>query len=65
MDAFCGTNADTRMAIRFIVEVAWRAHFVKNMFIIPSDEELENFEPDFVVYNRVQGKDRELQGAWS
>ena len=49
VDAFCGANADTRMAIRFIVEVAWQAHFVKNMFIQPSAEELENFEPDFVV----------------
>lgn len=51
VDAFCGANADTRMAVRFIVEVAWQAHFVKNMFIEPSVEELENFEPDFVVYN--------------
>ena len=49
VDAFCGTNADTRMAIRFIMEVAWQAHFVKNMFIQPTDEELANFEPDFVV----------------
>ena len=48
VDAFCGANEDSRMAIRFIVEVAWQAHFVKNMFIIPSDEELENFTPDFV-----------------
>lgn len=51
MDAFCGANKDTRMSIRFIVEVAWQAHFVKNMFIIPSDEELAEFEPDFVIYN--------------
>ncbi len=51
VDAFCGANKDTRMAIRFIVEVAWQAHFVKNMFIIPSEAELESFEPDFVVYN--------------
>ena len=51
VDAFCGANKDTRMAIRFIVEVAWQAHFVKNMFIKPTKEELENFEPDFVVYN--------------
>ncbi len=56
VDAFCGTNADTRMAIRFIVEVAWQAHFVKNMFIQPTDEELENFEPDFVVYNASKAK---------
>ena len=51
VDAFCGANKDTRMAIRFIMEVAWQAHFVKNMFIIPTDEELASFEPDFVVYN--------------
>ena len=56
MDAFCGTNHDTRMAIRFIVEVAWQAHFVKNMFIQPTEEELENFEPDFVVYNASKAK---------
>ena len=51
VDAFCGANKDTRLAVRFIVEVAWQAHFVKNMFIQPSAEELETFEPDFVVYN--------------
>ena len=49
VDAFCGANKDTRMAIRFIVEVAWQAHFVTNMFIQPTAEELENYEPDFVV----------------
>ena len=51
VDAFCGANADTRMNVRFIVEVAWQAHFIKNMFIVPSQEELAVFEPDFVVYN--------------
>ena len=56
VDAFCGANKDTRMAVRFIVEVAWQAHFVKNMFIQPSAEELENFEPDFVVYNASKAK---------
>ncbi len=56
VDAFCGANKDTRMAIRFIVEVAWQAHFVKNMFIQPTAEELENFEPDFVVYNASKAK---------
>ena len=56
VDAFCGANKDTRMAIRFIVEVAWQAHFVKNMFIQPSEEELANFEPDFVVYNASKAK---------
>ncbi|MBQ6478760.1 MAG: phosphoenolpyruvate carboxykinase (ATP) [Erysipelotrichaceae bacterium] len=50
VDAFCGANKDTRMAVRFIMEVAWQAHFVRNMFIKPSKEELEAFEPDFVVY---------------
>ncbi|MCI8653435.1 MAG: phosphoenolpyruvate carboxykinase (ATP) [Angelakisella sp.] len=56
VDAFCGTNADTRMAIRFIMEVAWQAHFVKNMFIRPTEAELEDFEPDFVVYNASKAK---------
>ena len=56
VDAFCGANHDTRMAVRFIVEVAWQAHFVTNMFIKPSAEELENFEPDFVVYNASKAK---------
>ena len=56
MDLFCGTNKDSRMAIRFIMEVAWQAHFVKNMFITPSAEELENFEPDFVIYNASKAK---------
>ena len=50
VDAFCGANEDTRMAVRFIMEVAWQAHFVRNMFIKPSEKELENFQPDFVVY---------------
>ena len=56
VDAFCGANKDTRMAIRFIVEVAWQAHFVTNMFIQPTAEELENFVPDFVVYNASKAK---------
>ncbi|AZA59040.1 phosphoenolpyruvate carboxykinase (ATP) [Chryseobacterium shandongense] len=52
VDAFCGTNADTRLKVRFIMEVAWQAHFVTNMFIRPSHYELENFgEPDFTVIN--------------
>ena len=54
--AFCGANKDTRMAIRFIVEVAWQAHFVTNMFIQPTEEELKDFEPDFVVYNASKAK---------
>ena len=56
VDAFCGANKDTRMAIRFIMEVAWQAHFVKNMFIAPTAEELEAFEPDFVVYTASKAK---------
>ncbi len=56
VDAFCGANKDTRMAIRFIVEVAWQAHFVKNMFIRPTEEELKDFTPDFVVYNASKAK---------
>ncbi|EQC01480.1 phosphoenolpyruvate carboxykinase (ATP) [Photorhabdus temperata] len=51
VDAFCGANADTRLKVRFITEVAWQAHFVKNMFIRPSDEELAGFKPDFIVMN--------------
>ena len=55
VDGFCGANKDTRMAVRFIVEVAWQAHFVTNMFIRPTKEELENFQPNFVVYNASKG----------
>ncbi|SHE70473.1 phosphoenolpyruvate carboxykinase (ATP) [Chryseobacterium takakiae] len=52
VDAFCGTNTDTRLKVRFIMEVAWQAHFVTNMFIRPSHYELQNFgEPDFTVIN--------------
>jgi len=51
MDTYCGANPNTRLKVRFIVEVAWQAHFVKNMFIRPSDEELVSFKPDFVVQN--------------
>ena len=56
VDAFCGANKDTRMAIRFVMEVAWQAHFVTNMFIKPTAEELENFEPDFIVYTASKAK---------
>ena len=52
VDAFCGANENTRLKVRFIMEVAWQAHFVKNMFIRPTDAELEAFgEPDFIVMN--------------
>ncbi len=56
VDAYCGANKDTRMAVRFIVEVAWQAHFIKNMFIRPSEDELKGFKPDFVVYNASKAK---------
>ena len=56
VDAFCGANKDTRMAIRFIMEVAWQAHFVRNMFIKPTAEEQENFKPDFIVYTASKAK---------
>lgn len=57
VDAFCGANENTRLKLRFIMEVAWQAHFVKNMFIRPSDEELKNFgEPDFVIMNASKAK---------
>ena len=52
VDTYCGTNEDTRMKVRFIMEVAWQAHFVTNMFIRPSHYELANYgEPDFVCLN--------------
>jgi phosphoenolpyruvate carboxykinase (ATP) len=56
VDSYCGANKDTRMAVRFIVEVAWQAHFIKNMFIMPTAEELETYEPDFVCYNASKAK---------
>ena len=56
VDCFCGANKDTRLAVRFIVEVAWQAHFIKNMFIVPTAEEEANFEPNFVVYNASKAK---------
>ena len=56
VDAFCGANKDTRIAVRFIVEVAWQAHFVTNMFIRPSKKELKNFKPDFTVYCASKAK---------
>ncbi len=56
VDAYCGANKDTRMAVRFIMEVAWQAHFIKNMFIQPTEEELKTYEPDFVVYNASKAK---------
>ena len=56
VDAFCGANEATRLAVRFVVEVAWQAHFVKNMFIQPTEAELANFKPNFVIYNASKAK---------
>ena len=56
VDGFCGTHKDTRMKIRFIMEVAWQAHFVTNMFIRPKTQEEFDQEPDFVVYNASKAK---------
>ena len=56
VDGYCGANKATCLKVRFIMEVAWQAHFVTNMFIRPSKEQLENFEPDFVVYNASKAK---------
>lgn len=54
MDCYCGANEDTRLKVRFITEVAWQAHFVKNMFVRPTEEELATYEPDFVVMNAAK-----------
>ncbi len=64
VDAFCGANADTRLKVRFITEVAWQAHFVKNMFIRPDENELHDFEPDFIVMNgaKCMNPDWQAQG---
>jgi len=56
VDVFCGANKNTRMCVRFIMEVAWQAHFVTNMFIRPTEEELKEFKPDFVVFNASKAK---------
>ena len=56
VDGYCGATKDTRMAVRFIMEVAWQAHFVTNMFIRPTAEELKDFTPDFIVYNASKAK---------
>ncbi|MCQ8229367.1 phosphoenolpyruvate carboxykinase (ATP) [Pantoea trifolii] len=67
IDAFCGANPDTRLSVRFVMEVAWQAHFVKNMFIRPSEAELADFKPDFVVMNAAQctNPDWQAQGLHS
>lgn len=67
VDCYCGANEDTRLKIRFIMEVAWQAHFVKNMFIRPDDSELESFKPDFVVLtaSKTSNPDWKKQGLHS
>ena len=56
-DVFCGSSLDSRRAVRFITEVAWQAHFIQNMFILPTKEELENFKPEFTIYNACKTVD--------
>ena len=64
VDCFCGVNENTRLNVRFIMEVAWQAHYVKNMFIRPELSQLENFKPDFVVLNgsKTSNPDWKKQG---
>lgn len=64
MDCYCGANLDSRLSVRFITEIAWQAHFVKNMFIRPEPDELENFEPQFVVLmaSKATNPDWQKQG---
>jgi len=61
IDCYAGANLDTRLNVRFIMEVAWQAHFVKNMFIRPTDSELENFKPDFVMLNAAKATNPDWQ----
>jgi phosphoenolpyruvate carboxykinase (ATP) len=62
VDGYAGANEDSRLKVRFIMEVAWQAHFVKNMFIRPSEEELENFEPDFIMLNAAKTNNPDWKG---
>ena len=64
VDAWCGANPETRLSVRFITEVAWQAHFVKNMFIRPDEQSLVTFEPDFIVMNgaKCTNPDWQAQG---
>lgn len=61
MDVFCGASLKSRKKVRFVTQIAWQAHFVKNMFIRPNDEELKNFEPDFIVYNACKMTNKNYQ----
>ncbi|CAO98263.1 phosphoenolpyruvate carboxykinase (ATP) [Erwinia tasmaniensis] len=67
VDTWCGANPDSRLSVRFITEVAWQAHFVKNMFIRPDDASLASFKPDFVVMNgaKCTNPDWQSQGLHS
>lgn len=61
VDAICGANANTALNVRFVMQVAWQAHFVKNMFICPTEDQLDNFEPDFVVMNASKASDKNFK----
>ena len=61
VDTICGANENSHLKVRFIMEVAWQAHFVKNMFIRPSDEQLEDFEPNFIVMNGAKSTNPDWQ----
>lgn len=61
VDAICGANPNTALKVRFIMQVAWQAHFVKNMFIRPTEDQLDNFEPDFVVMNASKTSDPDFK----
>ena len=65
IDAFCGASVETRLKVRFVMEVAWQAHFVKNMFIRPTAEELADFTPDFTVVQCLQNRLCGLRRAWA
>jgi phosphoenolpyruvate carboxykinase (ATP) len=61
IDGYCGANADTRISVRLITEVAWQAHFFKNMFIRPTTEELTTFKPDFTILNACKTSCKEFE----
>jgi len=64
VDTYCGANPDTQLSVRFVTEVAWQAHFVTNMFIRPTAEQLKTYQPDFVVLNgsKTTNPDWQAQG---
>ncbi|WP_192482921.1 MULTISPECIES: phosphoenolpyruvate carboxykinase (ATP) [Cysteiniphilum] len=61
MDGFCGANPETRLSVRLVTEVAWMAHFFKNMFIRPTADELKNFTPDWTILNACKTKCEDYQ----